>query len=262
VTFRDGRVIEDWQAGVNSPRSAVYRDSARQRPPSQISATRSDAQGDASPTAAYTPTGHAASSRVVSQIRRQNFEKEYAAFFAKYPVSKEQKDLIALANFNDSVARSRSRAQTTNGFDVKIYREEKQARERQFEETLRKPLGDELFEALVYYRDTKSQRYTVDTIAAEMKASGCALSTETYDKLVRIFKDKNASSFLLQSDSPSSDFVKLEARMLAEKEGAVMGEAATVLNPQQMDVLKQVWSKWTSPAREGNSGGETDGKEY
>jgi len=211
-----------------------------------------------------TNTGSAASSRGISQFRLQSFEKEYAEFFAKYPLSKEQKGLIARAIFDYRDYRvvvldsSGNQAQKAANPDLKSYREMSEARARQFEETLRKPLGDEVFEALLFYRDTRSQRQLADLIGAQMKASGCELSPDTRDKLVRVFKD-NRTPFLSTRSSMDARERQDQARRFAEKEGAVMREAASILSARQMEVLQRAWEKLSAGGKK--AGGETDGEE-
>jgi len=199
-------------------------------------------------------------SRVFSQKRPPRFEDDYRAFFAKYPMSEEKKDLIGLALVKEMEATVNSVLQRKPGenIDLKARRENVNAQRRQFEESLRKPLGDEAFEALVYYRDTMLQRMLADTIADQMNASGCALSTETHDKLVRIFKDNNVTYAPEQTRLRSPTIAKSTASRLAAKEGVVMREAANVLSQQQMEVLKQVWGKLTSSAREEKPSGKKE----
>ena len=74
-----------------------------------------------------------------------------------------------------------------------------------------------------------------------MGAAKCEISPEIYDKLVRVFKDANVMYVTDQIRARSPGIARSTAMMLASKESVVMREAADLLSPQQMDVLRQAW---------------------
>jgi len=188
---------------------------------------------------------------MLNQSRLARYEKDYAAFFAKYPMGEEKKNLIysALANESqallDSALKRQAEGKDINSDTIKSEREE---RIRQFEKTLREPLGDKVFEALVYYRVTAPQREMAGLIAEKMKESGCGPDADIVDRMARLFKDKRIMYANEQGMARAPALGKAMAGSLARNETAVMKDASDFLSQQQMDVLKQAWGELASNA--------------
>ncbi|OAM89023.1 hypothetical protein AW736_15100 [Termitidicoccus mucosus] len=172
-------------------------------------------------------------------------------------MSEEKKNLIcaALARDLETIRNVMRQGGMNRNVDPAIRRANLDARRRQFESDLREPLGDEVFEALVYYRDTKPCRELAGSISEQMKESGCELDAEDVDKMVRLFKDNGVMLANEHIRSRAPGIAKASARMLSAKEEVIIKEAGDFLSPRQMDVLKQIWSGLT-----GNEGRQVANK--
>jgi len=194
---------------------------------------------------------------MLTQIRVGQYEKIYEDFFAKYPIGDEKKSLIysALANESDERLKEiRRMKETGKKLDQATSKAGIQERKRLFEEALRAPLGDEVFEALVYYRETGRQRELAGFLAEQMRKSRCAPDTETIDSMVRLFKDNCVIYANTRDRSQEPVFAGLMADSFSRKEQAVMKGAGEFLSQPQLDVLKKTWGELTDDAirKEGN----------
>lgn len=210
---------------------------------------------------AMSPAGKSTSSNsIVEKVQPAGFEKEYAAFFKKYPMSEEKKELIrsAVIQYNNALGAIFRKARLERWDLGKLLDHvEKSDRAHRFEAELKEPLGSKVFEALVFYRDTGPERELACTIAAQMEAAGCGIDADKLEKFVRIFKNCGVMPAPASTKARNPATVEAEARRFAKAEEKVIKAAAKFLSSQQKRALKQIWSsmsdysdnKGTDPAK-------------
>lgn len=186
-----------------------------------------------------------------------DLENDYADFFKKYPMSAEKKNLIYVAlfkwqddwnNFMQHYMDPRKQNETRLPFDRQTTNAESEKLKQQFAVDLKKSasLQDNVIEALLYYKSTLPQREFANMIAEQMSAAGCALTADQFDRLVDVFRLHYIAQIRASDAARTPGIAELAAKGFARNERTAMVEAAKILTPKQMDILKQIWASVSS----------------
>ncbi|WP_145928860.1 hypothetical protein OH491_12375 [Termitidicoccus mucosus] len=172
----------------------------------------------------------------------QRFERDYAAFFAKHSLSEGQQELIriALDKNNDFTLSLMRRGELGKG-DMEVRMANVEEGARLLAEALRGSIGDETFEAFVYYQKTLSQRRLANEIAGQIAVTGSELSADQVDLLVDVLKKNGVRYdeewYRLRIPYASKNIL----RSLTSAESNVMREAGAIINPNQAEAMRFYW---------------------
>jgi len=168
--------------------------------------------------------------------------KIYEPFLKKYPLTDEQLQLVADANKKSDITMSDLTRQGKYGpgVDTETLTTSLDKIMSQYDE-VRESLGDEAFEALMYYQNTLTERILANEIAGQINLSGSQLSDEKIDSLIDIF-DKNYVGYSSERFREKSATINnLTLKSLTQTRDNVLKESSAILTSEQMDVMRQYW---------------------
>jgi hypothetical protein len=223
------------QSPVAPAKGAVADESARVRSPER------EARGGDS--------GDTAGGRRAFSIRRQParfdmerwiFQLRYEEFFERNSLSEDQKELIRSYYQEPLALRKELRSRGLG--EKEIDRHMVKTDGIKLEE-VRSSFGDELYQAWWYYKRTIPQRNLATDLSLRFDGIGAEMTWKQKDQLVDILRRNSVLYYYGLLDNLSNITRMKVATSFMEKQEPVMREAARVLNPQQMAVLRQFWSE-------------------
>jgi hypothetical protein len=180
----------------------------------------------------------------ISQTRfpplSERLSKDYAPFFEKSSLSEAQRKSIVDAKVEEV---TKMRELQLQGMSNEEVTETMSGYRRIRNEELRETLGDELYQSWSDYYHNIFNHRLVNDLTQRFEGTDLGITWEQREQLVSIFKNNRISYFSEIIREASDPIRNRTISTFTSAQDPVMQEAASILNQQQLEALRQYWSE-------------------
>jgi hypothetical protein len=168
------------------------------------------------------------------------FQKKYGEFFERNALPEDQREFIQDRSRKWFALNDELRSQGMSEEEIRKHMAEQTRKDG---EAINDLLGDEVYQAWLYYGYTTPQRNLASDLSLRFDGMGTGMTGEQKDQLVDIFFRNHVAYYSTELLRNHPGVLQRASASFRETQEPVMREAADVLAPQQMTALRQFWSE-------------------